>query len=231
MKDTHFQIKYYGQRQNKVIFFLGGWGQSQRLLLPISKILELFGFYCITYTFDEKFFDTNLKQTVNRVLRAKRSILEHIKILSQEGNHDFAIFGTSLGALISLLVTNESPHVKKVIFNIPGIDLAESLWNWDRGLLNFKQELQKKYPTLKSLKKALAPINSSVHFDNLHNKELLIYISAKDTIAISDPNYLKQLLQSHHYKFQLKVNKFFDHGLTGFINLVNFPGYLSFLLK
>ncbi len=224
-----YEIKTYGSNKKRVIFLLGGWGIKQWVLWPVSKMLEAAGFYCITYTFNPEILTPDIDQTVLHVLKIKQLIMESIQTFSELGYEEFSIFGTSLGSVVGLLVANESSQIHKVIFNIPGMDMAESMWGWDKLFPDFKQELVNRYGDFETFKSAIAPINPTGHIDNLGDKDLLVYVSLNDEVTQSKASEFGQKLLMAHYKFQLLINNRFGHTGTGLFNLFNAPVYLRFL--
>jgi hypothetical protein len=224
-----YEKKIYGQHNNRVIFLLGGWQSYQWMMWPASKLLERSGFMCITYTFDHKILTPNIRKSILQAGVVKNDILRQIRLFRRKGFKDFSIFGNSLGALISLLVAKDSAHIKKVIFNTPGIDVAESLWKWDEIFPEFKQELVKRYPSLQALKKELAPIDPAKNLTGISNKDVLVYISAKDEIVASSERRTRKILEANNARFKLIVNRNFGHVMTLIFNLINAPEYLRFL--
>jgi esterase/lipase len=229
MDVRYFRQKTYGDKNTKILFLVGGWGSQQWELWPVSKILESAGYKCITITLEKEILSTDIRKSVKYILHVKQSVIEHIHTLRRSGYRDFSIFGTSLGALIGLLVADECPFITKAIFNTPGMDFAESLWSWEAVLPEFAQEVHKKYQTLAALKDEVVKINPVHHMHNLHGTDLLIYVSTKDKVALSTPKTLFRILSAKRYHFKLVVSHSFGHSITGFINLINVPVYLSFL--
>ena len=229
MNRDFFEKKTYGKQNKRIIFLLGGWASKQWMYWPVSRLFECAGFRCITYTFGTKFLTPNIPKTVTRIQLVKHSITSSILKLKSKGYKDFSIFGTSLGSLISLLVTDDSIHIRKVIFNTPGIDFAESLWKWDTVFPQFKQELVKRYKTLDALKKEVETINPPKHLKNLRKKDILVYISANDEIVECPEKTLKKIFKEKKINFKLNVNHSYGHVATSILNLINAPEYLRFL--
>lgn len=231
MENELYELREYGVTNKRVIYLIGGWGMSQLMMLPASKLLELAGFYCITVTLSKDILSPDMEKTIKSILGVKKRILNSIKQLTETGHQEISLFGTSLGALVGLLVADVSPQINKVIFNIPGMDLAESIWGWDGVLSEFRSEIVQKYHTCDALREKISPINTINSFAQLQGKDLLFYLSAKDKIALSSPSRLKSYLESHNYQFEIVVNKHFGHAITGFFNLFNAPHYLNFLFQ
>jgi hypothetical protein len=224
-----YQEKIFGSDNQRVIFLLGGWGTRPWMLWPVSKILQMSGFFCVNYTFDDQVLTPNMKITVKNIVRIKQVIKRKIRLLSQRGITDFSLFGTSLGAWIGTLVANEEPLIRKVILNTPGIDAAQSMWGWGKILPKFKQELVSYYPTLEDLKKEIFKINPINQIGKLQDKEIMIYISTKDEMVYCSPDKVKEILHRYKYKYKLFENNYLGHQGTGIVNLLNAPRYLVFL--
>jgi len=173
MKNGLYEIREYGLTNNRVIYLIGGWGISQKVMFPVSKLLEFAGFYCIIITLSKAILSPDMEKTIQSILNVKQYILRSIKRLTETGHQEVSLFGTSLGALVGLLVADASPHIKKVIFNIPGMDLAESIWGWDGVLSEFRSQIVQKYHTCEALRNNISPINTINRFSQLQGKDLL----------------------------------------------------------
>lgn len=231
MKNELYEFREYGVANKRVIYLIGGWGISQSAMFPVSKLLEFAGFYCITITLSRAILSPDMEKTVQSILHVKRRILRSIKGLIKAGHQEISLFGTSLGALVGLLVVDASPQINKVIFNIPGMDLAESIWGWDGVLSEFRSKVAQEYHTCEALKNTVLPISIVNCFSRLQGKDLLFYLSAKDKVALSDSSVLRSTLESYNYQFEIVVNAYFGHAITGFINLFNASHYLKFLFQ
>lgn len=167
MENELYELRDYGATNKRVMYFIGGWGMSQKMLYPASKLLEFAGFYCITVSLSKAILSPDMDKTIKSNLRVKKHILNSIKELSITDHQEFSLFGTSLGALVGLLVANVSPHITKAIFNIPGMDLVESIWGWDGVLSEFRSQIVQKYHTCEALRNKISPINTINRFSQL----------------------------------------------------------------
>lgn len=225
-----FQIIESGKNNKKVIFLLAGWQNKPWMYWPISKILTLNGFYCITYTYNNDVFSPNTINTVRYFKEIRDDVLAKTKSLDKESYKDLSIFGTSLGSAISLMVVNKTTKISKIILNTTGADIAETVWQWDRAFPSFKESLISQSLTLNTLKKLWSPIAPLNNIDNLNDKKVLIYLSKKDEIIPYEQG--KQLVKEfkkRNYKYNLVINNKLNHFLTGVFNLINATVYLSFL--
>lgn len=227
MANYYRQIQ--GEKNRRVVFLLAGWLVPAWLLWPVAKILQLQGYCCITYTYDEDILSPDGKKTVESILAVRNAILAEITLLKRRGYNDIYLFGTSLGSLIALLVANKSEAVSKVIFNIPGIDIAKSVWKWDKIIPNFKNELIKQDYTLKKLKKEWRPIAPIRNINNLRNKQILLLLTKKDEIVYCPNQKLIRILQKQRYQVKAVISPGWGHYLSGIYHFCRPSIYLNFL--
>ncbi|MBI3290312.1 alpha/beta hydrolase [Candidatus Microgenomates bacterium] len=225
-----FRSASVGKRNKRVVFLLTGWHNKIWEYWITAKTLQLNGFNCVTYEYDGDTLSPNTKQTVEKVTAIEEDILEKIKKLKERGHSEFAIFGTSLGSLIALMVGNRSPDVSKIILNTTGSDLAQTVWSWDKVNKGFKEKLIDEDLTLDRLEKIWRKITPINNVDNLKNKKLLIYLSEKDEIIpFVLGRELVEDLKKKNYDTTVIVNPYLDHFLTGAIDLFKANTYLKFL--
>ena len=199
------------------------------MFYPISKLLEINGFYCLTYSYPTTVFSPKAQRTVHNLLHIRNAILHKIAALKKEGYNDFSLFGTSLGSLIALLIANESPDVNKIILNTASINLAQNVWDWDKTIPEFKTKLLKQKLTLTKLKKLWHPISPLNNLDHLHGKKILIYLSQKDEVIPCQPLEIHKQMAQRHYSYKLIITNTVGHVFTSTYNLLNAPIYLDFL--
>jgi len=222
--------KYFGNSNKKVVLLIGGWTYTQSIMWLPSKILARHGYYCITYTYPVETFSTDFKKTVNDLTEIKNEILHDIEQLKKAGYESFSVFGTSLGTVLATLVANESSEITKVILNTTGADTAISVWSWDNVVPGFKKALLEQNLTLEKLTHYWRPISPRFHMDKLQGKKLLIYLAKNDQIIpYSQGEALIQKCKEYNYNYQVIINNYFNHGLTGIYNLLNLRSYLKFL--
>lgn len=192
-----------------------------------SQLFANNGFYCITYAYDIP----DLQAIVKSCNEIKMLVLNQIKDLQQRGYSDFSIFGSSMGAFLSVLIANSTSSIRKVILNTVGADLAEVAWAWDNTSQDyFKKEIIAKGYSLQQLKsewKSIAAINNIGSFKN---KQLLIYLGKRDElIPYKQGLIFVQALKSKEANMALIENKYLNHFLTLGYNLFRSNIYLSFL--
>jgi hypothetical protein len=225
-----FNSKTYGSHNKKVVFLLTGWKNTVGQFWIFSHILSLYGYRCITYEYDRSVLSPDAGRTKSELLKIKKDILEGIQKLKKEGIDSFAIFGTSLGSLIALMVANNSKEIDRIILNLSGADLAEIVWSWDYIEKGFKRGLLRNLLTLLRLKiswRIVSPINN---VDKLKNKKILFYYAKKDEmIPFVQARKLAVAFKKYGHDYQVSVNKHNGHLGAGLINLLNFPKYIRFL--
>lgn len=219
-----------GKQNTRVIFLLAGWQNSLWMFWIFAWILAMNGFYCITYAYDDDVFSPDTGKTVKNMLTVRDILLSHIAVLKKNGCTDFSLFGTSLGTVLALLVTNVSQDVSTIILNTTGYDIAETVWSWNSGNQYFKKELQSQHFTLEKLRVVWAPINPVHNLDAITGKRILMYLSKKDEIIpFGFGQQLLEKLKANGNTCEVVINRSLGHILSGIYNLCNFSVYLKFL--
>lgn len=228
-----YSYKTLGKNNKKVIFFLIGWKGKIGQHFPIALFLMLKGYRVIIYEYSNEILSPDVEQTVKNCNKVRDDVLRQIKELETEGVKSFCLFGNSMGTILSLMIANSSPKsISKIILNLVGADLAETVWTWDKvkRLEWFKRDLLKQKIDLEQLKKAwktLSPINN---IQNLHNIPLLIYVSQKDELI---PFQQSQKITEELSKVTEAQVIFNNNNHMGglILNLLRAGTYLKFLKK
>lgn len=227
---SDFYISKHGKQNKKVIFLLAGWQNKIWMYGLFAKILARNGYYCIAYAYNNSVLSPDTKKTVMYLTDVRNNILNRIGELKKEGYTDFSIFGTSLGSVIALMVANKTPDISKVILNTPGIDMAQTIWGWDKVKTYFKKALIEQNFTLEKLIAVWKPISPSSNIDNLHGKRILVYLSKNDRmIPYHQGQKLVRELESKKYDVKVITNNHVGHLLAGALNLLKAKTYLEFL--
>jgi hypothetical protein len=231
-----YSVRRFPNKNKKVIFILGGWGNSLVLYLPLIKLFNSYGYYCIFYSFKKSCFTWEVVNTVNNFKTIKASVLNEITRLKKENYSSFSIFGTSLGSALAIFIANSSKDIARIILNLVGDDIAEIAWSWNVNRLwrlrfaSFKKELIKKNMTRKKVKEIwqeIAPINNLTNFKN---KKILVYLAKKDKIIpYGCGQKLIKEFKDRKLSFILCENNFFGHLSSAIYNLIRFNIYLNFL--
>lgn len=225
-----FRTQSFSSKNKRVVFLLPGWHIKAWMFWAFAKTLELNGFHCILYEYDSAVLSPNTKKTVDCLTLVRDDILLKIKNLKKSGYSDFAIFGTSLGSIIALMVANKSTAINRVVLNLVGSDIAETVWSWDKKIPYFKKALLEQDYTLNKLQIAWEQISPINNIDNLKSKKLLIYLAKNDEIIPIDLGLkLVKALQDKKYTYQLIINHGLKHFFAGTYNLVKARDYLTFL--
>lgn len=220
----NFRKKIFGSNNKKVVFLLVGWKSKIWRYYLVILVLLLNGFDCVAYEYDLDILSPNVKKTASSFDNVSEDIFKTINEFKEKGYEDIALFGTSLGTLLSMIVANKTKHVKKIILNLTAASLAETVWSWDF--------IDKQKITLTSLNKSwkkLSPINN---INNVLGKQFLIYLAKNDeVIPYSQGIKLTDELKNKKIKYELVINKYGNHVLAGFLNLLRYKKYIDFLNK
>ncbi len=226
----HHQTREYGRQNQRVVLLFAGWKSKAWMYWLPGQILARNGYHCIVYAYDNNVFSTDTSKTLANLNAVRDAALKQISDLKSQGRHEFAVFGFSLGTVITLMVANKSPDVSKIILNLPGNSPADAAWSWDKVHPSFKQRLVDQDLTLQSLRLIWAPIAPVNNIGQLSGKKLLVYLAEEDQlIPVQQGKELFNRLKQSGYDCHLIVNNNYGHSLAGIYNLLNAKVYLTFL--
>ncbi|MDO8497456.1 MAG: hypothetical protein Q7S61_02825 [bacterium] len=226
-----YSSKTFGEKNQKVIFFLTGWRGSILQHSLIAYLLQLNGYRVIVYSYDKSILSPNTKETATNCNLVKEDVKKRVKELKREGIDTFYLFGNSLGSLLPLMIANEIPKdISKIILNLVSADLAETVWGWNKvkRLAWFKESLVAQKIVLSELKDAwesLSPINNT---DNLKGVPILLYNSTRDEL-ISAEQTQKIARKLRGITSVKTITNHNSHKISLISNLLRFPVYLRFL--
>lgn len=223
--------KAFGEDNKKVIFLLSGWGNSIKLYWLFSKILKLYGYHVITYIYDKEILSSNIDNTVKNFLVVRDTVLQKIDELKKKKYTSFYLFGTSLGTALSLMVANESSDISKIILNMTGADLVETVWGWgDKLNPELHKGFQKQKITLSELRNHWKQLNPINNIENLRDRKLLVYLAEHDdVIPYQQGLQLLTEFKKRKYSYSLRVSKKLRHVSAAAINLLHWKIYIDFL--
>lgn len=228
-----FKSADYGEKSKKVVFILGGWGKLGSFIntyLFFSKIHQFYGFHCITYAYNHDIMTENISETVKNFNQLKHDILKRIKILKGQGKTEFSIFGVSLGTVLALMAANEDQSIKKIILNLPGSSLTETVWGWSKIEDGFKEKLVNRGISLIQLKQTWSSLEPVNNLNKITNREFLIYMAKQDkTIPFYQGQLLTKEIKNNNKVVKTVINQYFSHSLSALLNFLNFKIYVNFL--
>lgn len=225
------QSQAFGQKNKKIIFLLAGWGNSIKPYWLFAKILQLHGYHVIVYVYDKEILSPHIKNTVTNFILVRDTILKKIYDLKKLGHTSFYFFGTSIGTTLTLMVANKNSDISKIILNLTGADLVETVWGWgDRLNPEFKKGFQEQNITLPELRNHWKQLNPINNVENLKATKLLVYLAENDDV-IPYRQGLQLLLEfkKRKYSYSLLVNKKLRHVSAGALNLLKWKIYIDFL--
>ncbi|HSE29789.1 MAG TPA: prolyl oligopeptidase family serine peptidase [Candidatus Saccharimonadales bacterium] len=223
-----FSVKQLGSGDKLVLFYIGWRGELKTYNYPIKKLVNA-GFKVIAYEYESGVLTPNIEAT----LKNAKAILDDSlrKIEENKSATQIATFGTSYGTLIASLVAKKSPKVSKVILNLAGDWLGDTVWSWDRTNKDFKDELIKDGVSKIQLHSAWATISSAYQSEKLKDKDVLLYVAKNDHVIPYDRGIaLARDLKKGGANVILKTNRF-GHMVSIIVNLARSKTYLDFLQK
>jgi esterase/lipase len=211
----------FGSKNKHLLLFFAGWHFGLITFFPILFLLSRKGFHVIFYEYEDNILSSDIQKTKNNLLFVRDEALKSLDKI-KNNYEQISIFGVSLGAVIGLLIANKTPDVKKVILNITGASMSETIWSWDNVFKFLKQSLIKKGITLEILQSEWQEIEPINNIDNLQGKELLIYATKSDEVI---PHNQTQIL------LQALDQKQISYEYHDIKNLWHIPAAGYFLLK
>lgn len=228
----NYKKQYFNLKNKRIIFFLVGWKSKIWEYYFVVLILLLNRYDCIIYEYGDEILTPNIEKTISSFNLITDDVLRTIDKMKTKKYESFAIFGTSLGTVLSLIVANRTKSINKIILNLTSSSLAKTTWSWDSLNNEFKQNLINNGVTLKSLEKSwrmLAPINN---LENIGDRQILIYLAEKDeVIPYAYGLELIQKIKKNKINYELVVNNKNGHLFNGLANLLKYNKYINFLRK
>ncbi|KKP87231.1 MAG: hypothetical protein UR89_C0004G0020 [Candidatus Roizmanbacteria bacterium GW2011_GWA2_35_8] len=226
-----FRKKIFGKQNNKIIFLICGWPGKIWHYYFTAKILEINGYRSIVYEYDDNILTSSIKDTIKNTNIVKQEILNQINKFKKQGLQDFSIFGTSYGSIITFMIVNQSKDISKIIINLTGFDLAETVWTWNKGKDSLvKNGIVEQNISLKSLKekwRELSPINNS---NKLEKAKILFYLAKKDeVIPYKLQTKLLEKLKKINHRIQIYTDRKLNHLFSALLNLLWYKRYAKFL--
>lgn len=213
----------YNENSSKVLIVLPQWmGKEIFYKMLIKRLRDKYTL--VVYQLPYRLLNENPLEVVKYFNEAKKDILETVIFLEKQGHKEFSIFGTSLSTSLALMATNSDNRFKKIIIGLSGSHLSKSFWGSNQLLVkNIKAKMRAKGINLAKLIKywkKLEPVNN---IKNLKGKKLFIYLAKND--KISPYKYgiaLLDRMKGEKINFELYIDNFFGHYLSGFKQLL-FP--------
>lgn len=224
-----YEVKEYGSEHDDIVLLLSSWKATQWMYWPVAQILKQHGFCCMVFTYPDQTLSPDIEDTKRRVSQIRDSIVALIREKKfRSRSRSIHIFGTSLGALLALLVANESKEISRVFLNVPGFDMCESVWGWDEIVPAFKNDLLNQGISLSLLKKEWDSLRPVHNLEHLSETELLVCLAEYDKVARSTVSEVRKHLDAHVRNYRLIINKGMGHNMAAVLNLLNPRRYLNF---
>jgi esterase/lipase len=226
-----FVSRVFGRENKKVVIVLSGWTNTLSMFYPVGKILEWAGFYVVVYAYNPNILDPDIYATKQRIQSVVDDIGERIQALKKEDHTMFSVFGTSIGTLIALRVANKSKIVRKVILNISGANISDSVWGWGRREFPYFHEyFHTNHITLSQIRSVWKSIQPLHNINHLDGKKILIYMSKRDDIVpYSQQKLLVKEMKKRNISLLVYTNNCLPHVPTIIYNLMLFCRYINFL--
>lgn len=222
----------YNKNARKVLFIPPQWMGKSIFYKRLSNRLEN-SHTIVIYDLPNRLLNENPMEVVKYFNDIKKDIIETANFLEDQDYLDFAIFGTSLSTISALMAANSDKRFKKIVLNLTASDFAKSFWESEELLVKtIRNKMQSNNINLVMLKKYwknLAPINN---INNLNDRKLLIFLAKNDTvIPFKYGMEFLDKIKKKNIKFNLHIDNFFGHYLSGFKQLLFPDRIIRFLVN
>ena len=164
-----------------------------------------------------------LKETMRQCVLDVRRTLDWMKTRPEFDSTKLGIMGTSLGAIVTALVTGLDNRFAAASYVLGGIDLARVLWRSSR-VVSEREKLRGQGYTEEKLREELAPIEPGNYLKEVRPGKTFVVLARYDTVvppetgeeliaALSHPAVLR--LETGHYGGFL-VQKRVHHEVSSF---------------
>jgi len=214
------------KNSKKCIIVLHGWGGfSWYFKIVLSPFFFFFFFVFYDYTAD--ILNPDPYKVLENFRLFKKEIGDLIYKLKKSGKEEFVIFGTSLGAFLACYFSNFFPEIKKLILNLIGSKLSETVW-LGVSTKKIKQKMEESNWTFEKLRRLWQEIEPENNIPQRKNIEYLIFISKKEkTIPFRlCEEFVGQLKGK---KIKVYYNKYFGHGVASYLNPLRLKKIKNFL--
>lgn len=217
------KIILLNKKSKKVLFILPHWLSGKILYRRLINKLKN-KYTIIVYRMPNKILNDDIKSTLKYFDKAKKDIIKITDYLENKGYKHFSILGVSLSGILAFIVANSDKRFKKIIFNLPGSDLAKCFWESSSlvtKLIRRKMEAGNiDFKNLENSWKNLAPVNN---IQNLNKRKILIQLGKNDkVIPYKYGLELLNAMKKESIDFELDIDNFFGHYIILFKQLM-FP--------
>jgi len=189
--------------KDKIIIIIPGWKFPEIVFKEFKKeIPQEFGY--IHYCYSSDLLNSDPQSTKKNCLRLMEKIEKDIHKLNKIKKRKIYLYAQSLGGIFAAYIADKI-DTEKIIYIVPGENLAESFWK-STQTQDLKKEMQRKGHNLKKLKKIWKKISPDHHLKNhAKNAFYLIKLSIHDTIIpYEQGKKLIALLKKRKFKYELK---------------------------
>lgn len=176
------QITVDKKRMDKkdIIILIPDWGFPEPAFNGFKKeIPKSFGY--LNYHYTEDMLNSDPVLSKKYCLRLMKKMECDLRQLNKEQKRNFYIYAQSFGVIFAAYLADHI-KIKKVVYVVPGKNLAESFWHGVHTQ-HLKKEMQKNKITLKKLKKIWKEISPDYHLKNKAKEaKYLVKLSTNDTI-------------------------------------------------
>ena len=168
-----------------------------------KEVPKDFGY--IDYNYTEDMLNSDPVLTKKYCLKLMKKIEKDLKQLKKIQKRNFYLYAQSLGVIFAAYIA-DNIEIKKIIYVVPGQNLAESFW-YSTHTQQLKKEMQKNKITIKKLKKLWKEISPDYHLKNKAKKaNYLVKLSVNDTL-IPYKNGRKLINSFKKKKFGFKLHE------------------------
>jgi alpha-beta hydrolase superfamily lysophospholipase len=112
---------------NKVLFALHGWrGSTSHLTRLADRFRQDYTVVLLSYP--DSILSSDPKETIRCFGRITDKVKSLVDRFEKHGKHEYYVFGVSLGAYLSVYLSNRVPVFRSLVLSLPGASLARIVW-------------------------------------------------------------------------------------------------------
>ncbi len=222
-------IKTYGKPSAKNIIIFPGVAFSQKYGTFLGYLFAACGYQAHVIYYSSNIFGTHPKDIRENIMHVVHKAAEHIK-KNKKKKMSWYVFGTSLGSVMALKLSNDLPKIEKAIINLCPLSLSSSILSWSNPYKKIKDAYFKHKDMNKKIFSEISPISPDNNISHVSKQEILFYMAKNDKIfPFDEANKLLKKMEEKGSKVTAVINDRHNHQVSEAINIFKTETYLNFL--
>lgn len=178
-----FERRQFGSRQQRIIFFIGGYRTKIEMYRPLYWMMRLLGYRVYAYVLDPTIVvASQITKYVDQIKAVQRDIAGIVDELPQDT--ECYVMGNSLGSESALYALKHTPRIEAAVLVTGRGSITEFIWNTNEGS-GFKAPYVKNGYDFAQLSKELKPAEPLTDLKLIGNRPVYLCYSTKDQVIPS----------------------------------------------